>query len=224
MNKILLSFTDIFAQCPNWALRFKRSILLVLTIFTLIMFYGISSRTVFDLSAEAFMQDDNPAQLALDEFRRQFGSDRSVFIIYKPTDGDVFSVASLTALQQLTVDLENWQSLDRNRFPGVDLDELIHIRRVQSLANIRLQESVGDALLSGRLLPKELPSSEEERNALKTRAMAQPDYLSSFYSVDGGYGGILVKTDFGTVPVDGYESAVDVAGVELADSFSDFDM
>ena len=224
MDKILLSLTDIFAQCPNWVLRFKRSILLVLTIFTLIMFYGIGSRTVFDLSSEAFMQDDNPAQLALDEFRRQFGSDRSVFIIYKPTDGDVFSVASLTALQQLTLDLENWQSLDRNRFPGVDLDELIHIRRVQSLANIRLQESVGDALLSGRLLPKALPTNEEELNALKTRAMAQPDYLSSFYSEDGGYGGILVKTDFGTVPIEGYESAVDVAGVELDDSFSDFDM
>ena len=224
MEKILLSFTDIFARTPSWVLRFKRSILLGLTVITLIMFYGISSRTVFNLSSEAFMQDESSAQVALDEFRRQFGSDRAVFIIYKPTDGDVFSVESLTALQKLTLDLENWQTLDRDKFSEVDLDELIHIRRVQSLANIRLQESVGDALLSGRLLPKTLPASEEELEALKTRAMAQPDYVSSFYSEDGGYGGILVQTDFGTVPIDGYESAVDVAGVELDDSFSDFDV
>ena len=224
MDKVLLSFTDIFAQCPNWVLRFKRSILVVLTIFTLIMFYGISNRTVFNLSSEAFMQDENPAQVALDEFRRQFGSDRAVFVIYKPTDGDVFSVESLTALQQLTLDLENWQTLDRDQFPEVDLDELIHIRRVQSLANIRLQESVGDALLSGRLMPKALPTSEEEREALKARAMAQQDYVSSFYSEDGGYGGILVQTDFGTEPIEGYQSAVDIAGVELDDSFSDFDV
>jgi predicted RND superfamily exporter protein len=54
--------------------------------------------------------------------------------------------------------------------------------------------------------------------------MAQPDYVSSFYSKDGGYGGILVQTDFGTVPIEGYESAVDIAGVELDDSFSDFDV
>ncbi|MBT5002951.1 MAG: MMPL family transporter [Porticoccaceae bacterium] len=54
--------------------------------------------------------------------------------------------------------------------------------------------------------------------------MAQPDYVSSFYSKDGSYGGILVQTDFGTVPIEGYESAVDIAGVELDDSFSDFDV
>ena len=33
-----------------------------------------------------------------------------------------------------------------------------------------------------------------------------------------------MQTDFGTVPIEGYESAVDIAGVELDDSFSDFDV
>jgi hypothetical protein len=224
MDKFLFGLTAVFAKIPNRVLRSKRLVLIVLTLVSIGMFYAMATRTVFDLSSESFMQDESPAQIALDEFRRQFGSDRSVFIIYKPTDGDVFSTQSLTAMQQLTLDLENWQSLDRAKFPGVDLDQLIHIRRVKSLANIRLQESVGDALLSGRLLPKALPETAEDLNSFKARAMAQPDYVSSFYSKDGGYGGILVQTDFGTVPIEGYESAVDIAGVELDDSFSDFDV
>ena len=224
MDKFLFGLTAVFAKMPDRVLRSKRIVLIVLTLVSIGMFYAMATRTVFDLSSESFMQDESPAQIALDEFRRQFGSDRSVFIIYKPTDGDVFSTQSLTAMQQLTLDLENWQSLDRTKFPGVDLDQLIHIRRVKSLANIRLQESVGDALLSGRLLPKALPETAEDLNSFKARAMAQPDYVSSFYSKDGGYGGILVQTDFGTVPIEGYESAVDIAGVELDDSFSDFDV
>ena len=224
MDKFLFGLTAVFAKMPDRVLRSKRLVLIVLTLVSIGMFYAMATRTVFDLSSESFMQDESPAQIALDEFRRQFGSDRSVFIIYKPTDGDVFSTQSLTAMQQLTLDLENWQSLDRAKFPGVDLDQLIHIRRVKSLANIRLQESVGDALLSGRLLPKALPETAEDLNSFKARAMAQPDYVSSFYSKDGGYGGILVQTDFGTVPIEGYESAVDIAGVELDDSFSDFDV
>ena len=224
MDKFLFGLTAVFAKMPDRVLRSKRLVLIVLTLVSIGMFYAMATRTVFDLSSESFMQDESPAQIALDEFRRQFGSDRSVFIIYKPTDGDVFSTQSLTAMQQLTLDLENWQSLDRTKFPGVDLDQLIHIRRVKSLANIRLQESVGDALLSGRLLPKALPETAEDLNSFKARAMAQPDYVSSFYSKDGGYGGILVQTDFGTVPIEGYESAVDIAGVELDESFSDFDV
>jgi len=224
MDKFLFGLTAVFAKMPDRVLRSKRLVLIVLTLVSIGMFYAMATRTVFDLSSESFMRDESPAQIALDEFRRQFGSDRSVFIIYKPTDGDVFSTQSLTAMQQLTLDLENWQSLDPAQFLGVDLDQLIHIRRVKSLANIRLQESVGDALLSGRLLPKALPETAEDLNSFKARAMAQPDYVSSFYSKDGGYGGILVQTDFGTVPIEGYESAVDIAGVELDDSFSDFDV
>ncbi|HIG66368.1 MAG TPA: hypothetical protein EYQ44_00820 [Porticoccaceae bacterium] len=224
MDKFLFGLTAVFAKMPDRVLRSKRLVLIVLTLVSIGMFYAMATRTVFDLSSESFMQDESPAQIALDEFRRQFGSDRSVFIIYKPTDGDVFSTQSLTAMQQLTLDLENWQSLDPAKFSSVDLDQLIHIRRVKSLANIRLQESVGDALLSGRLLPKALPETAEDLNSFKARAMAQPDYVSSFYSKDGGYGGILVQTDFGTVPIEGYESAVDIAGVELDDSFSDFDV
>ena len=154
MEKLLLSLTDIFAAAPSTVLRFKRAILIILTLVSLIMFYSMATRTSFDLSSEAFLNEESPAQQALEEFRRQFGSDRSVYLIYKPADGDVFSTDSLSALQGLTDTLENWQDLDSLKYPDVDLRELIHIRRVQSLTNLRVQNSVGDALISERLVPK----------------------------------------------------------------------
>ena len=107
-------------------------------------------------SPEAFMEEKSPSHLGLEEFRRQFGSDRSVFIIYKPKDGNVFSRDSLHAIQKLTQKLENWQDLDPSEFPNADLGELGHVRRVISLANIRSLNSKDDTLMSERIVPRYL--------------------------------------------------------------------
>ena len=146
------------------------------------LFYGIFSLTVFDMSSDSFLEDENPAQIALDEFRRQFGGDDSVFIIYAARDGDVFSRESLTAIQNLTQDLVYWEDLDRSSYGDVPWDELSHIRRVQSLGNIRVQESVGDTLRSDRLIPRQLPETESELQALKRNALGQKDFVGAFYS------------------------------------------
>ncbi|MDB2566883.1 MMPL family transporter, partial [Porticoccaceae bacterium] len=224
MEKLLLKLTDLFAQAPGAVLRFKVLVLSSLIAVSIAMGFAIANLTVFNLSSESFMQEDSPAQLALEEFRRQFGSDRSVFIIYEPADGDVFSRKSLTELQKLTNDLENWQELDPKDFPDVDLQQLLHIRRVQSLANLLVQTSVDDTLSSSRILPKQLPETQSELDEIKTRALAEKDYVSGFYAMDGSFAAILLQTDFGTVPVEGYESAINDTGVELDASFDDFDL
>ena len=224
MEKLLLSLTGMFAGAPSKVLRFRRSVLLVLALVSIVMFHAMATRTTFNLSSEAFMNEDSPAQLSLEEFRRQFGSDRSVYLIYRPLDGDVFSAASLSAVQSLTNDLENWGDLDNSGYPEADLRELIHIRRVQSLTNLRVQNSVGDALISERLVPIKLPTSQVELSEIKARALSEADYVSSFYAADGSYGALLLQTDFGTEAIDSYTSALDSDTVELDDSFGDFDI
>ncbi len=224
MEKTLLRLTDLFGKTPNFNLHYKKQVLISLSALSLFLFYGIFTLTVFDMSTDSFLEEENPAQVALDEFRRQFGGDDSVFIIYAPKDGNVFSRESLTAVQQLTDDLVNWQDLNRDEYPEIPWDELSHIRRIQSLANIRFQESVGDTLLSGRLIPRQLPTSDTELQALRTKALNQQDYIGAFYSEDGEYGAILVQTDYGTIPVEGYEPVVDVAGIELDDGFANFEL
>ena len=224
MERILLALTKLFSKTPNFILHYKRQVLAVLLVISAFLFYGIFSLTVFDMSSDSFLEDENPAQIALDEFRRQFGGDDSVFIIYAAKDGDVFSRESLTAIQNLTQDLVDWEDLDRSDYGFVPWDELSHIRRVQSLGNIRVQESIGDTLRSDRLIPRQLPETDSELRALKRKALDQKDFVGAFYSPDGLYGAILVQTDYGTIPVEGYESAVDVAGIELDDGFASFDL
>jgi hypothetical protein len=116
-----------------------------LVVTSILMVYGIFTRTELDMTADSFLDQSDPAIFALNEYRRQFGSDDSVFLVYRAKDGDVFSRESLTAVQQLTNDLRFWQNLDPNDYPesinDIDLDfnELNHVRRVQSVANVRFQ-------------------------------------------------------------------------------------
>ena len=224
MEKILLTLTELFAKTPNVILNYKKQVLTSLALISSFLFYGIFSLTVFDMSSDSFLEEENPAQVALDEFRRQFGGDESVMLIYSPRDGNVFSRRSLTAVQQLTDDLVNWRDLDRTEYPEILWEELSHVRRIQSLGNVRIQESVGDTLRSDRLIPRQLPNSEIELQELRVKALNEQDYIGAFYSEDGAYGAILVQTDFGTIPVEGYEPVVDIAGIELADGFESFDL
>ena len=224
MEKALLRLTDFFGETPNFILHYKKYVLAGLLATSAFLIYGIFSLTVFDMSSDSFLEEENPAQIALDEFRRQFGSDDSVFIIYSPEDRNIFSRESLTAVQQLTNDLTNWEDLDRENYADIPWEDLSHIRRVQSLANVRVQESIGDTLRSDRLIPRQLPTNENDLQQLRVRALNQQDYVGAFYSADGEYGAILVQTDFGTIPVEGYEPVVDIAGIELDDGFANFDL
>lgn len=229
MEKLLITLSDAFAQVPNRVLRYKHFVLSGLIVISLLMVWGIFTRTELDMTTDSFLDQEDPSMLALNEYRRQFGSDDSVFLVYRAKDGDVFSRESLLAIQQLTDDLRYWQQLRPEDYPdainGIDLDfnELNHVRRVQSIANLRFQENQGDTLLSNRLVPEKLPESDDELASIKTRALNQQDYLLAFYSADARYGAVMIQTDFGAQPVEGYEPAVNATDIVLDDSFIDFD-
>ena len=229
MEKLLITLSDAFAQVPNRVLRYKYFVLSGLIVISLLMVWGIFTRTELDMTTDSFLDQEDPSMLALNEYRRQFGSDDSVFLVYRAKDGDVFSRESLLAIQQLTDDLRYWQQLRPEDYPdainGIDLDfnELNHVRRVQSIANLRFQENQGDTLLSNRLVPEQLPEPDDELAAIKTRALNQQDYLLAFYSADARYGAVMIQTDFGAQPVEGYEPAVNATDIVLDDSFIDFD-
>ena len=229
MEKLLIALSDAFAQVPNRVLRYKHLVLSGLVVISLLMVWGIFTRTELDMTTDGFLDQADPSMLALNEYRRQFGSDDSVFLVYRAKDGDVFSRESLLAIQQLTNDLRYWQQLRTEDYPdaingiNLDFDELNHVRRVQSIANLRFQENRGDTLLSNRLVPEQLPASDDELAAIKARALNQQDYLLAFYSADARYGAVMIQTDFGAQPIEGYEPAVNATDIVLDDSFVDFD-
>lgn len=228
MGSLLLRTSSFFALMPGFVLKARRSVLVLTLAFTAFFLFGILSFTKLDMTTDSFLDKEDPAIKALNEYRRQFGSDDSMFLVYEARDGDVFSRESLLAVQGLTQDLENWRALDRSAYSAeqdgsaIDFEELNHLRRVQSIANLRLQSSDGDTLRSDRLVPATLPTSDAELAAIKERALAEEDYLLGFYSADARYGALLVQTDFGTKAKDDFVPAVNAEDVSLDDSFDGF--
>ena len=229
MDKQLLAVSRWFATIPLLVLKVRWLVLALLLASTAFMIYGAFTRTLLDMSIDSFIEQDDPAIEALNEFREQFGSDDSVFLVYRALDGDVFSQESLNAIIELTDDLENWQTVDPNSIPAqvhgvdVDLSELGKIRRVQSLSNARVQHSDADTLRSDRLIPRPLPSTPEQLQALRSKAMQEDDYRLLFFSEDGQYAGILIQTIFGAEPVEGFTPQIDSSAITLDASFSAFD-
>jgi len=224
MENALIAVSHFFSQTPNKILRSKWIVLLILVVGTAFMAVGIVQRTSMDMSMEGFLHQDDPAILALNRFRDQFGSDDSVFLVYRAKDGDAFSANSLHAIQALTNDLNNWQSLSPQDYPQLVSEEesfqyLSHIRRVQSLASIRVQTTRGDTLRSDRLVPKELPTSADGLALIRERAMAQEDFKLAFYSLDGEYAAVMIQTNFGAQLPDDFVAAVNSDDIVLDDSF-----
>ena len=226
MESFLLEISAFFANMPVRIVKARRLVLGTIIALTLFFVFGIATLTRFDMTTDSFLDSEDPSILALNEYRRQFGSDDSVFLVYEARDGDVFSRQSLSAIQALTEDLQNWDTLNREDYPRqirgtlIDFDELKHIRRVQSIATLRVQKNEGDTLLSQRLVPSLLPDSEAELAEIKAAALAEQDYLLGFYSADARYGALLIQTDFGAQPSEDFTPAVNSDDVSLAESFS----
>jgi uncharacterized protein len=225
MVNVFEKLNNVFAKVPDKVIRFRWLILVALTLLTVFLLVGVVTRTSINTSANSFLDRNDPAIVALDKFRQQFGSDDSVFLVYRAKDGNVFSKQSLATLQALTHDLENWRELtglnpvDAAGKP-ISLDELKHIRRVQSLSNIRVQSASGDTLNSNRLVPRSLPDDPAALAEIKAKALAQKDYQLAFYSQDGRYAAVLIQTDFGSLPSKDFVPKVNAQDIALDDSFA----
>lgn len=224
MDKLFDSLNRFFSLLPEKVIRVKWWVLGLVLLLTVFLLVGAITRTSINTAANSFLDRSDPAIVALDKFRQQFGSDDSVFLVYRAKDGDVFSKQSLQALQALTLDLENWRDLEQKPQDAsgkpIDLEELRHIRRVQSLSNIRVQSANGDTLNSNRLVPRNLPDDPRQLAQIKATALAQKDFELAFFSPDGRYAAILIQTDFGSLPRKDFVPKVNAQDVSLDDSFT----
>ncbi len=222
MENRLLVLARLFAATPALMIKYRSTVLIVLVLISVVMAWGAATRTRIDMSVDSFLDQDDPAITALNNFRTQFGSDDSLFLVYEARDGDVFSAASLRAAQALTEKLRDWRTLDAARYDA-DLSQLDLIRRVQSITSLRVQRVEGDTLRSERLVPEQIPDDPAELAAIRERALTEEDYRLAFYSADGRFGALLLQTTFGAQPVDDYVPAVNADNISLDDAFSNFD-
>ncbi|OUS08747.1 hypothetical protein A9Q96_03400 [Rhodobacterales bacterium 52_120_T64] len=164
-----------------------------------------------DTSIDSWLSDDDPAVQALDDFRRQFGSDDGLFLVYHAKDGDVFSQQSLKAIQGLSDDLENWYDLDPVAL-GIDAEvmaNLDHVLRVQSLSNTRYQLSTEDTLESLELIPEGVEITPEQADKVRRIAHDQPALSLLMFSKNNEYGALVLTTDFGAIPIQSDDDVIE---------------
>ena len=206
MKNLLLYLNKYFAKVPGQLIPYRKTVLILALLSTIFMGYG-ASRFVLDTSFSVWFSESDPAIEALDEFRDQFGSDEGLFIVYEAKDGDVFSNKSLKLISEITEVLDNYQQISDDVWLekyGLNTDvveSLTHIKRVQSLSNIRIQKNENDVLSSPRLVPKKIPSDIKKLNEISSEADEQPSLLLFMFSKDHRYGAISINTDFGAIPV-----------------------
>ena len=111
-----------------------------------------------DTSMESFLHDDDPAMLAYDQFRNQFGRDEDIVIgIAAP---EVFDLGFLHKLAAFHEDLE---------------ESVPQIQGVTSLINVRNTRGEGDELIVEDLLT-EFPETSEEVDSLRELVLSTPLY------------------------------------------------
>ena len=206
MKSLLLYLNKYFAKVPSQLIPYRKAVLILALLSTIFMGYG-ASRFVLDTSFDVWFSESDPAIEALDEFRDQFGSDDGLFIVYEAKDGDVFSNKSLTLISEITEILDNYETisdeewLERFNLTPEVVESLTHIKRVQSLSNIRIQKNEDDVLSSPQLVPKNIPSDMEKLSEIGSEADDQPSLLLFMFSKDHRFGAISINTDFGAIPV-----------------------
>lgn len=184
-----------FETLPKTSLHYRWLIITVFLLSTAFMLFNIATKFNMDMSLETMFKESDPARVTLDNFRHRFGSDDGLYIVYEAADGDVFSEKSIATIAKLHQELD-----DARVARGDKVSELNRIDRIDSLYNVRLQKVEGDTLISQKLLATDFPKTQEEREAKRNIALKQDIFRLAYFSDDYRFGGIRIKTNFGTIP------------------------
>ena len=146
-----------------------------------------------ETSSDDYLFDDDPAKVAYNAFRDQFGRDQLIFILLEPPE--VFDVEFLDWLAVFHREIE---------------EEVLHLDEVTSLVNVRSvysrQRQSGEAELIVEDLLEEMPSSAADLAALRARVLATPAYIDSIISEDGRLTALQVKAyAYSTPEIEGGE-------------------
>ncbi|MCP4908107.1 MAG: MMPL family transporter [bacterium] len=213
MHDTLEALNRFFAALPAWLLGRRIAVWCFAIALTVVSGVGLG-RLEVDMTMESFFFENDPVRLLHERFKDTFGSDEGVYIVYEARDGDVLSSASLEAARGVERALLD-ASGDKDGDDGSsDTAPLQHIVDVTTIANASYLEVKGDILVS-RDFVEVIPTSEEEREALRRRALAHKDYPRFYISTDSRFGGIWIRTDLGALPP---ESTSDDAIDEMFDS------
>ncbi len=144
-------------------------------------------QTTFDTSTESFLHEDDPAMIAYNDFRAQFGRDEMIILAIEPPE--IFSNDFFDKLAALHDDIK---------------ETVPYLDDVTSLVNARSTRGEGDRLIVEDLL-EDRPQSPAEMADLRKRVMSNPLYKNLIISEDGRVTAVVIKT----TSYSGFEQAAD---------------
>jgi uncharacterized protein len=210
MKRLMHTMIEYFGNVPEQVRKRKLLVWLLFFAATAFLVFGFG-RAKFDASIEGWFEHDDPTIVAFDWFHHEFGSDDHLYIVYKPKDGNVFSEKSLKTLKAMQDDLAGRVSSVQEG----DGSPLNHIVKITSLINAPVLKGEQDALISKKLVGNDVPSSQTKLDEIRRVAESQKGFPLLYFSKDYQYGGILVETNFGAIPVESATASTDLAVTNL---------
>ncbi len=160
MKNIRNQLEQVFSNLGHWIYRNKFITLLLVLTFTGVMLSQLNQLTI-DTSNDAFYHPDDPAMLAYNQFREQFGKDDHIIIGIK--SDNIFNSEFLQTLRELHQEIEN---------------KVPHLKKVTSLINVRNTYGEEDELIVEDLIAEKIPNTVEELNLLKQKVFANQFYMN----------------------------------------------
>ncbi len=129
-----------------------------------------------DPSVEAMVLDDDPDLLAYNHFKEVFGNDE--FLLIAAQVPDLFDTQVMRDVEALRKTVEN----------------IPYVKEATAYTNVRTVRGSEDSIVVEELAP-EIPQSAEAMAALKSRAMAEKDFIGNFYSADATTFGLVARLE-----------------------------
>ncbi|MCK5121615.1 MAG: MMPL family transporter, partial [Methylococcales bacterium] len=149
------------------------------------------SQLGFKNNYRVYFGEDNPQLKAFDAIQDIYNKSDSVMFVLQPGDGNVFSVATLQAIEQLTE--KSWK--------------IPYSSRVDSITNFQHTEAEGDDLLVADLVVDPLLGAEEMER-IKQIALHEPFLVNRLVSKQGHVAGVNVTIQ---MPEDSPVAAMEIA-------------
>ncbi len=226
MQNLLTTLNIFFEKAPERLLARKKLVIFSFFALSVFLIWGMVTRFEMDMSLESWFQKDDPTKVSLEKFRRQFGSDDGIYIVYQAKDGDVFSQESINTIRDFHEELDAIR-LKQTETANEGQQILERIERIDSLYNARYQIAEGDTLISKKLYQQDYPNTLDELERRKQIALLQDTFHLTYFSDDHRYSGIRIKTDFGVIfkdqTNDSLESDENISNDLLASDEFEFD-
>jgi len=175
MSFIRLWIEKGFEQFARILFRNRIKTIVLMLLITAAIVSQIPKITV-DTSMEGFLHEHDPAMLAYNAFRDQFGRDEVIVVALQPPG--VFDLPFLKTLASLHSELE---------------EKVPYIDDITSLINARQTRGEKDDLIVEDLL-ENWPADQQEMAVLQQRVLSNPMYQNTLISEDGRFTTIIIRT------------------------------